>query len=244
MNIIPVMDLMGGVVVRGVGGRRHEYRPISSSLATNADPMVIARAFRQRFGLQEIYLADLDAIAGQPPALRLYEKLADDGFRLWVDAGLREVSPAQDLIDHGVWQVVAGLETLPDPQILCDLVHSLPRAKVVFSLDLKQGKPLRGGPGWEKEPMSIARQAIGAGVRRLIILDLAHVGGGAGTGTEKWCAELIPLWPDVEFTVGGGIRGPQDLRRLHKLHVHHVLVASALHDGLLRREDFKFAPGP
>jgi uncharacterized protein related to proFAR isomerase len=38
-------------------------------------------------------------------------------------------------------------------------------------------------------------------------------------------------------TAGGGVRGPDDLRGLHACGVKAVLVASALHDGRLRRED-------
>ena len=33
MEVIPVIDLLGGQVVRGVAGRRDEYRPIVSQIA-------------------------------------------------------------------------------------------------------------------------------------------------------------------------------------------------------------------
>ncbi|HEV7223801.1 MAG TPA: hypothetical protein VGN42_13930, partial [Pirellulales bacterium] len=60
MQMIPVIDLMGGLVVRGVGGRRHEYRPIESRLCAGANPAAIARALREQFAIDEIYLAELD----------------------------------------------------------------------------------------------------------------------------------------------------------------------------------------
>jgi hypothetical protein len=44
MRILPVLDLMNGVVVRGVGGRRSEYRPVASRLAVSADPADVAAA--------------------------------------------------------------------------------------------------------------------------------------------------------------------------------------------------------
>ncbi len=68
MRVIPVLDIMGGVVVRGVAGRRSEYRPIESSLCSSCDPPVVARAIVERFGLAEFYIADLDAISGAEPA--------------------------------------------------------------------------------------------------------------------------------------------------------------------------------
>src|SRR5579872_5647704 len=45
MRIVPVLDLLGGVVVRGVGGRRREYRPVVSRLTPSCDPLDVARAF-------------------------------------------------------------------------------------------------------------------------------------------------------------------------------------------------------
>src|SRR5437660_464634 len=32
MRVLPVLDLLGGQVVRGVGGQRHQYRPVVSRL--------------------------------------------------------------------------------------------------------------------------------------------------------------------------------------------------------------------
>ena len=76
MRVIAVLDIMGGVVVRGIAGRRSEYRPIRSSLCSSSEPAAVARAIVERFGLQEFYIADLDAIAGGEPAWGVYEQIA------------------------------------------------------------------------------------------------------------------------------------------------------------------------
>src|SRR5207237_7362011 len=94
MRIIPSWDLQGGQVVRGIGGRRAEYRPITSVLTDSAKPLDVARAFRDRLGLRECYLADLDAIAGSPPQIETYQAIQSLGMRLWVDAGVRHVEDA------------------------------------------------------------------------------------------------------------------------------------------------------
>src|SRR5256886_15295063 len=100
MRILPVLDLMHGQVVRGIAGRRHEYRPIRSPLTTSAVPLAVARAFREHFGLIELYLADLDAIAGSPPALGTYADLQNDEFKLLIDAGLRSAADAAPLLER------------------------------------------------------------------------------------------------------------------------------------------------
>ena len=111
MKILPVLDVMHGQVVRGVGGRRHEYRPLVCPLATTPEPLAVARGFREHFGLDEIYVADLDAIAGQPPAISLFRALQEGGFRLWVDAGIRTVEEA---LARG-YHVVSSTEELSYP---------------------------------------------------------------------------------------------------------------------------------
>ncbi|HKI34254.1 MAG TPA: HisA/HisF-related TIM barrel protein [Gemmataceae bacterium] len=236
MRIIPVLDVMGGVVVRGVGGRRHEYHPIVSRLTPACTPREVAAAFREHFGSSVLYLADLDAITGAQPALALYESLRREGFALWVDAGVRDAEGAQPIAAAGVEGIVIGLETVAGPGELARACGDL-GSRVVFSLDLKGGEPLGNLSAWRRDAQGIAAQAVAAGVRRLLVLDLLRVGEGSGFGTEKLCRALASDHPGVELAAGGGVRGVADLRRLRDCGVGTALVASALHDGTLRRQD-------
>jgi phosphoribosylformimino-5-aminoimidazole carboxamide ribotide isomerase len=234
MRILPVLDVKDGVVVRGVGGRRHEYRPIVSQLTASARPLEVARAFRDRLALTELYLADLDAIGGLPAALGVYTALRTLGCRLWVDAGVREADMALPVAAAGVERLVIGLETVHGPEVLASLCRVLGGERVVFSLDLHDGKPLGDSKHWQgADPWSIAAQAVDTGIGTLIVLDLARVGGGGGTGTENLCARLAAAYPEVAIIAGGGIRGLADVRALRQRAVSGVLVSSALHDGRL-----------
>jgi phosphoribosylformimino-5-aminoimidazole carboxamide ribotide isomerase len=237
MLILPVLDLKGGVVVRGVGGRRQEYGPVASRLTQSSAPGDVARAFRDHFGLSELYLADLDAIAGAAPALAVYAELRSLCFRLRVDAGVREAADARPLAAAGVEGIVVGLETVSGPGVLGELCREFGNVRLMFSLDLKEGRPVGNLAGWEAaEAWAIAERAVAAGVRSVIVLDLARVGGHAGTGTEALCTRLARAFPEVEVVAGGGVRGVEDLVRLQRCGVRAVLVASALHDGRLGRE--------
>jgi phosphoribosylformimino-5-aminoimidazole carboxamide ribotide isomerase len=233
VRLIPVLDLRAGRVVRGAAGRRAEYRPLESPLGPAADPAAVADALVQRAGAAELYVADLDAVAGAPPALSVYGSLRRPGRTLWVDAGLRHAEDAAPLAGAGVDGIVAGLETLRGPRALAHLLRRHGPERVVFSLDLADGRPLVGGAGWcGADALLIAAEAIGMGVRRLIVLDLRRVGGGEGTGTEDLCRLLTPL-PGLEVIAGGGVRDAADVRRLADLGVAGVLVSSALHEGRL-----------
>lgn len=238
MQVIPVLDLKGGLVVRGVAGRRQDYRPIVSPLAPSPEPVAVAQAFRAAFGLRTLYLADLDAIAGAAPAEALYAALHAEGFHLLVDAGVRTREDARQLARTGVAHLVLGLETLEDPATLPALVQELGAGRLVFSLDLKAGEPLGNRAAWgHADALAIAAQVVRAGVERLLVLDLAHVGVGSGTGTEALCRRLAAAHPGLLLLAGGGVRGLADLQRLAEAGVSAALVASALHDGQLTRAD-------
>jgi phosphoribosylformimino-5-aminoimidazole carboxamide ribotide isomerase len=239
MQVLPVMDLLGGQVVRGVGGRRHEYRPIVSRLTPSCQPLDVARTFQTQLGLTELYLADLDAIAGAPPALAIYAALRNLGMKLWVDAGVRDVDQALPLAAADLERIVVGLETVSGPEALAILCRRWGE-RVVLSLDLKNGEPLGNTSGWQRpDAEAIAAEAVALGVRRLIVLDLACVGENAGPGTELLCRRLTSAHPGVELVAGGGIRDRADLARLRECGVTAVLVASALHDGRLQPQDWR-----
>src|SRR5438094_9072462 len=102
MRIIPVLDLKSGQVVRARAGRREDYQPIESHLTASSLPLDVATAFRDHFGFAELYVADLDAIAGAPPALATYAALRSLGFQLWLDAGVRDVAAVERLLEAGV----------------------------------------------------------------------------------------------------------------------------------------------
>ena len=234
MAILPVLDLMQGQIVRAVAGRREEYRPIVSRLTASSEPVAIARALHHQFGFTEFYLADLDAIEHGFADVETYDRLQREGFRLWIDAGLRWADdPATStLVELKDATIVIGLESVEGPTELERLVARIGAERAVFSLDLKAGQPLGRGELWQAaDPWRIAERAIAAGVRRLIVLDLAQVGVGAGVGSEDLCLRLKKAHPNVQLTAGGGVRGVDDVRRLEEIGVEYVLVASALHDG-------------
>jgi phosphoribosylformimino-5-aminoimidazole carboxamide ribotide isomerase len=240
MHIIPVIDLKGGAVVRGFGGRREQYRPIQSILTDLCRPLDVARAFRHHFGFEQLYLADLDAIAGGPPAGDVYAALQADGFSLMVDAGVRESSFAILLSRAEVDRIVVGLETLRGPDYLPEITGALGSSRIVFSLDLRNGEPLGDRAAWENaDALAIADEVISMGVRRMIVLDLAAVGGGRGTGTAALCRAIREKHPHVELIAGGGVRGVDDLKAVEARGVNAVLVASALHDGRIRPQDVR-----
>lgn len=239
MQILPVLDIKNGVVVRGVAGKRDEYRAVESLLAADAEVLTVADAFRDRFSLTRLYVADLDAIQEDRPNVSAYRALADAGFELVIDAGLRDVGRAGELLDAGASAVVAALETSPGPEHVAELIREFDTERVIFSLDMQNGKPLAAHSVWGDDAIGIARRVVELGVRRMIVLDLAGVGTASGVGTLALCGMLREEYGDLELITGGGVRGVDDLRTLVDAGVDAVLVASALHDGSITMDDLR-----
>jgi len=246
MRVLPVLDLLNGVAVHGIAGRRSTYRPVQSRLARGAEPLELVQAFRDQCQLTICYLADLDAILHGRPNLRLFERLRAEGFGLLIDAGVRRLADARAIMQAGANLVIVGLETSPGPDSLREIVDELGAERVVFSLDLKGGQPLAlPGSGWEfLEARQIVSRVVELGVQSLILLDLEGVGMGAGIPTAELCDNVLRDFPNLRLITGGGVRNVVDLQREARRGVAGVLVASALHDGRLTAADvFPFSQG-
>ncbi|MFK7817782.1 MAG: HisA/HisF-related TIM barrel protein [Planctomycetaceae bacterium] len=235
MRIIPVIDLLGGIVVRGIGGMRDKYRPITSSLVDSTAPLEVARALTAFTGSNYIYVADLDAIRTGMLSRDVLAELVEDGFQLLLDAGAFEFRQVQLLMDLGVQEVVVGLETLTDPEVLNQATNAFGN-RIVFSLDLKASWPITNErcPWNGQSPQQIAKAASDLGVERMIVLDLHRVGRSSGVGTMDLCRELLSNHPGLNIISGGGVRNQDDMDKLNDVGLEGVLVASALHEGNLK----------
>jgi phosphoribosylformimino-5-aminoimidazole carboxamide ribotide isomerase len=234
MRVVGVIDLKGGTAVHAVRGERERYRAVRSVLG--GDPLALARAFRTELGLDELYVADLDAISGECEHSSSIGALASEA-RVMVDAGVSEPERARALLDLGAHRVVVGTETLSGPDALDQLLAELPEGAVVLSVDLRDGRALSPHPQLAGLPALDAVERLHrAGLREAIVLDLARVGSGAGPDV-RLIAELHAAFPALELLAGGGVRDVEDLRALGDAGAAGALVATALHGGVIGRRE-------
>jgi phosphoribosylformimino-5-aminoimidazole carboxamide ribotide isomerase len=235
MRVVPVIDLKGGVAVHAVRGDRERYRPVIGRIGDGSDPVGLARAVRDRFGLEELYVADLDAItsgAGNPDVVAA---LARDA-RVMVDAGATDATTIARLLELGVARVVIGTESLPGAQAFRRLRRELPDAPLVLSLDLRSGELISPDPALSGSGAADALARLAdAGAREAIVLDLLRVGSGEGPDVTL-IGELHARFPDIELLAGGGVRHLADLDALAEAGAAGALVATALHTGAITRD--------
>jgi phosphoribosylformimino-5-aminoimidazole carboxamide ribotide isomerase len=247
MQIIPVLDITGGVAVHAQAGDRTRYQPLESDLAPGrvGDPVAVLRAFHATLGIHECYVADLDAIQGGAVQRALIRELAEfhTGFAgaLLVDAGTHLPEGALEVLSCGASEVVVGLETLHAFSDLEAIVSVVGPSRVVFSLDLRLGNPvlhpaMQDARGAGPEALSLAEQAANTGVASILTLDLGRVGTGCGVDLGL-LESLRRRLPNIRLLAGGGVLTRFDLERMRDTGCDGALVASAIHNGRLTAAD-------
>ena len=235
LQIIGVLDLLGGRAVHARAGARDRYAPVQHAAGQQIEPgnpMALATIYIDALGISQVYVADLDAILYGRPQDELTASLASLHAPLWVDAGLRSVGDARRAIAAGASRAIVGLETLPSLAVLAGICDAVGAGRVAFSLDLRDGRPIvADGAGLgDRSPEEIAGLAAMSGADTLIVIDLARVGTNRGLDDEV-LKRVHGAAPHMDIVAGGGIRGWDDLVRAAEAGCSAALVATALHDG-------------
>lgn len=244
-QLIPVLDLRGGLAVHARGGDRRDYAPVQGSLGDGGSPIDLAVRMAAVTGTAEVYLADLDAITGTGHNADVIAAIADRGLRPLVDLGLREGDEPLPVDPGRLSALIAATETLRGERALTRLVERFGGERVAFSLDLRGGRAiLPEGTSWPvASPEELADRAVAAGTSRLILLDLSRVGSGRGPSRLDLVDRLKRTSPFLQILIGGGVSGLDDLRTLRDAGADGALIATALHLGRIRAEDLAAALG-
>lgn len=232
MNLIPVIDLLKGQVVRAVRGNRQAYRPIESALCASSDPVTVARILCEHCTAQQLYVADLDALQGGAAQIAVVQQLlkALPGIELWLDVGFADASQARALwgevgpLAERIVPVFAS-ESLRSRDALeaCFKLGLAPGHEAILSLDRRDGQRLDAAGCWDTPALW---------PKRVIVMTLERVGAGEGPDVQTLRA-VAAQSPGTQLIGAGGIRSEDDLLLARDAGASAWLVASALHDRLL-----------
>ncbi len=226
MQVIPVIDIRKGVVVRAIAGRRSEYKPIETPLARTSAPMDVVLGLMSVHPFEALYIADLDAIEGRGENYETIEAISEATAHadLWVDAGSKRAAEINRWLALPGVNVVVGSETYEDACALCSFRDN---PRVVLSLDFSARSFL--GDRALLEDASLWPQ-------RVIVMTLARVGAGLGPDLISLC-EILRRAEGRRVFAAGGVRSVGDLVALKEAGAAGALVATALHDGRLTRTE-------
>ena len=228
MDVIPVLDLRGGIVVRARMGQRDRYRPLESPLAPTSDPIDVMQGLYSVYPFKTFYLADLDAIMGTGNNEAVLRRLKAEfpAAVFWVDNGVADLPSAQRWLDADLGHLVVGSESQQDTALVQHLVQ---HDRVILSLDFRD-QAFQG-------PLALLRE-VASWPRRLIVMTLARVGSGAGPDFDRLCA-IRDIAANRRIYAAGGVRDRADLVALKRAGIAGALVATSLHDGCLRGSDLE-----
>ena len=222
MQIIPVIDLLNGVVVHAKSGERQRYQPIQSTLCNGHDPLIIVQALLDFIPFTQLYIADLNAIqkleAQYTTNFRVIEAIAKKfpQLNLWVDAGISNNTALHDWQALNVRPVIASESFATIEQYLSLNLAEQPH---ILSLDFfPQGyvgpaELLINNDYWPED---------------VIVMSLANVGVNAGVNTPLMM-EIKARAHHQNLIAAGGVRNVDDLKALKTLGIQHALIATALH---------------
>ena len=250
--VIPVVDLLGGQVVRAVRGDRRNYRAIESALCAGSDPLTVARALLAHCHSRTLYVADLDALQGGPRQIGLLRGLlrglllALPATEFWVDAGFADAAQARSLREQLGASVGASAARVV-PVFGSESLRSRADLQACFAPDATPAASRAATPA--AAPQAHGTQAAlsldrrdglrldAAGCwdapalwpQRVIVMTLERVGSDAGPDLDT-IAEVRRKAPGATVIGAGGIRDAADLAAAATAGADAWLVASALHD--------------
>ena len=244
-SIIPVIDIKNSYVVRARAGDRANYAPIESPLCNTADILDVARAFK-KIGFSTLYIADLDAIIKREFSnLNLISDVADMGFDIMLDAGIKNLGDIQNLQDNfkgtGNVSFIIASETAKR-ELWENLPAILNEHEICASIDTKDG--ILVSPCFDTldnfldvfldslEKINDFKNYTGT-----IILDIKSVGMQRVNFelceyiSEKFCENYSRSdLKKFNMIYGGGVSTTGDMKILKDMGFEKFLVGSALHD--------------
>lgn len=226
MHIIPVIDIYQGQVVHAVRGQRDHYQPVRSGLCEGSDPSAIVQAILNVYPFTTLYIADLDGIRSNTGNSHVIDQLQQQFPQLvfWLDAGKFKKEDFSGTHNDSITQVI-GSETGVGPEMIHFLTGISPEP--VLSLDFKEAV-FSGDTRLLQQP--------DVWPENIIIMNLARVGSSEGPDIEL-LFKTNALSAGKNIYMAGGVRNVTDLRMLKNTGVAGALIATALHNGSLTRQD-------
>jgi phosphoribosylformimino-5-aminoimidazole carboxamide ribotide isomerase len=226
MQIIPVIDLLNGVIVHAKRGQRAAYQPIQSQLTASSAPLDIVAALLALYPFTQLYIADLNAIQKLGDIYSTNYAVVEaivqrfPALELWVDAGISNNT------ELAIWQklntrLIIGSENFASIGNYCALNHKT--NNFILSLDFfvqgYQGPAelLTNTEYWPQDVivMSLANVGANQGVNEALMHEILQRAAIKSSGNNVYAA--------------GGVRGFDDLTLLKKMGVGGALIATALH---------------
>lgn len=243
IRIVPAIDLIGGRCVRLTRG---DY---ATKKVYDASPVETARRYAD-CGVQRIHLVDLDgAKASRPCNLSVLEQIAAAvSCELEWGGGIASSEDLAQVFDAGASHAIIGSVAALQPERFEEWLSRW-GSRMILGADVRQteGRWRVAVKGWQEEaPLSLAailarfagqpaKNAAGA-LREAIVTDIGRDGMLQGPTTGLY-VQLQAAFPQVTFTVSGGVSSMDDIRALDAAGLQKAIVGKALYENRITLKD-------
>ena len=236
IRIVPAIDLIGGRCVRLTRG---DY---ATKKVYDASPVETARRYAD-CGVQRIHLVDLDgAKASRPCNLAVLEQIAAAvPCELEWGGGIASSEDLAQVFDAGASHAIIGSVAALQPERFEEWLSRW-GSRMILGADVRQteGRWRVAVKGWQEEaPLSldaILRRFAGRELREAIVTDIGRDGMLQGPTTGLY-VQLQAAFPQVTFTVSGGVSSMDDIRALDAAGLQKAIVGKALYENRITLKD-------
>jgi len=201
-------------------------------LVDGSDPLEIAKAFKDNYDFESLYIADIDALTDSGSNTEIIEKLSDNiSAKIMVDQGFSKFEGYEKNMSEHVDRFIVASESLESWSELDKLSSELGDTEIVFSIDILEGQVKTKLP--DKNVQDIFAKLDKKDIKSVIILDISQVGTNLGP-SNRVIESVKQSSYDFNFISGGGVRNKSDYKEFVSNGVEDVLVATALHNGKLK----------
>ena len=228
IEIIPAIDIIDGKCVRLSQG---DY---NAKTVYDASPVDMVKRFVDH-GFTRIHAVDLDgAKAGRPCNLSVLEKMASasDDARIEWGGGIKTDDDMRDCVNAGCSFAVIGSVAAKQPGLFDTWLEGYGNGMSVLGSDLRDGKVAVSGWLGDTDITidDIVKRFLPGGLTQAIVTDISRDGMLQGPSFDLY-TEIQTKYPDVDFTVSGGISSLADVEKCAELGLRRVIVGKALYEG-------------
>ncbi len=226
IEIIPAIDIIDGKCVRLSQG---DY---NRQTIYDASPLEMAHQYAD-IGVRRLHVVDLDgAKASSPVNIHVLEQLAGvDGLDIEWGGGIKSDSALADIFSAGAKYAVVGSVAARQPELFAEWLERFGPDRMVLGADISNGKIATHG--WlksdDKSVDNLVDIFLPYGLKQAIVTEISRDGMLLGPETPLY-VNLQKKYPDVVFTVSGGIGSPQDIIDLDRVGLRRVIVGKAIYE--------------
>lgn len=236
-EIIPAIDIIDGKCVRLSKG---DY---NAKTVYDASPVDMVKRFLD-YGFTRIHAVDLDgAKAGKPCNLGILEKMAvvPGDPRIEWGGGIKTDMDMRDCDNAGCCYAVIGSVAAKSPELFEKWLGEFGPERMILGADLRDGKVAVSG--WLKDTDitidDIISRFLPLGLSQAIVTDISRDGMLQGPSFELYTG-LQKKYPEVIFTVSGGISSCADIEKCVELGLKRVIVGKALYEGHVSLPELRY----